>query len=160
MITLNKVSNQTNRSFIRYLLSTLNILVLCYLLNVKVDLPSISSTNKLIPNYLTPYKVIVNDFYNLVKNNSKIFAEEIINFNHFNFETNFLGIVSSLGFFLQVFLVLGEDFSNWWKVNEMLIWIIMFLTSSVPLSSVYAGQIKLLQVRYSFNSINNNFSIF
>lgn len=131
----------------RYLLSTLNILILCYLLNVKVELPSISTTKQLIPNYFTSYTIIISDYYNLMKNNSKNFAQEIIDFNQFNFDTNFLGIVSTIGFFLQVFLVFSEDFSNWWKVNEMLIWIIMFLTSTVPLNNFYSGQIKVLQVR-------------
>lgn len=148
VITLTRDSNQINSpSFIRYLLSSLNFLILCYLLNVKVELPSLPNTKHFIPSYFTPYTVIVNDYYDFMKNSSKNFAEEILTFNQFNFESNFLGITSTLGFLLQVCLVFSENFSNWWKVNEMLVWIILFLTSSVPPDSVYAGQIKVLQVR-------------
>lgn len=148
VITSNKDIINTNKfSFLRYLLSTINILILCYLLNVKVELPSIKNTKQFIPNYLTPYTVIVKDYYYLMRNSSKNFAEEIINFNQINFETNFLGVTSTVGFLLHVFLVLGENFSNWWKVNEMLVWILLFLTSSIPLNNAYSGQVKALQVR-------------
>lgn len=148
VISTNKDFINTNKfSVLRYLLSTINILILCYLLNVKIELPSINNTKQYLPNYLTAYSVIVKDYYILMKNSSKNFAEEIVDFNQINIETNFLGVTSTLGFMLHVFLVLGEHFSNWWKVNEMLVWILLFLTSSVPLNSPYSGQVKVLQVR-------------
>lgn len=137
----------TNLSFMRYLLSSLNILILCYLLNVKVELPSLQNTKQFVPSYLNSYTIIVNDYYDLMKNRSKNLVEEMVDLNHFNFETNFLGTVSTLGFLLHVFLVLGERFSNWWKINEMLVWIILFLTSLVPADSKYGTEIKVLQVR-------------
>lgn len=150
-----------NQSFIRNLLSTLIILILCYLLNVKVELPSLYNAKQFIPSYFTPYTIIVKNYYDLMKNSSRNFAEEVIDVSQFNFEIHFLVVTSTVGFFLQVFLVFWEKFSNWWKVNEMLIWILLFLTSSVPINSAFSCQIKALQVSlitYKWRNLfpNNN----
>lgn len=148
VIQLNKEKcKNSNLLSMRYLLSILNILILCNVLNVKVEFPTLQNTKQFVPSYFSPYTVIVNNYYYLMKNTSKNFAEELIDLNSFNFETNFLGIISTMGFLLHVFLVLGERFSNWWKINELVVWIILFLTSSVPVDSKYSGQIKVLQVR-------------
>lgn len=132
--------------FIRYSISILNMLMLCYLLNVKIELPSFSNTKQLIPSYFKPYTVIVKHYYVSMTNTSRTFVESFFDLNQVNVDTNFMSIVTTLGFLLQFLLVLTEEFSNWWKVNEMLAWILLFLTSSVPSNSVYAGQIKVLQV--------------
>lgn len=148
VINLNKeIYKHSNLIVMRYLLSFLNILILCYVLNVKVEFPTLENPKQFVPNYFTPYTVVVNDYYNFMKNQSKNFAEEMIDLNNFNIEMNFLGVISTTGFLLHVFLVFGERFSNWWKINELLVWIILFLSSSVPVDSKYGGQIKVLQVK-------------
>lgn len=158
VISLNTDLNSCHSlSFVRHLLTTLNISVLCYLLNVKVELPTFDNAKQFIPSYFTPYTVIVNDYYHLVKNSSKNFAEEIVDLNHINIETNFLAVSSVLGFILQIFLVFGEHFSNCWKLNEMLAWILLFLTSSVSYKSAYSGQIKVLQVSVEMFMLSSSF---
>lgn len=130
-------------------------MLLCYLLNVKVEIPTPDNIKQFIPSHLISYSILAENYYKSLKNSSQVYIEQIVNFKQFNFETNFVGATSTLGFLLQVFLVLGEKFSNWWKANEMLVWMLLFITSSVPLNNAYAGQIKVLQVRIIISYVND-----
>lgn len=148
--TATDISQLNSLTLVRCLLSALNVITICYLLNVKIDIPSVNTAKQFIPAFLNPYTLFIKDYYGLMSNSSQYLASNYMNFKQFYVETSILAILSTFGFFLQVILVLGETFFNRWKLNEMIVWILLFLTSSISLDSVYAGQIKVLQVSPMF----------
>lgn len=145
-----------NLSVVRSLLLFTVIVIFCYLLKIKIEISSLKNAKPVILEPLKPYAKIVEEYYNLMKKSALNLSATYIDFKEINFEANFLSVITILGFFLQVFLVLREKFSNWWKANEMMVWILLFLTSSVPLDSLYSGQIKILQVCvFVFHTVAN-----
>lgn len=151
VISLSKDLKPTHFAFVRYLLTFLNVIMFCYLLNIKIELPPFQNVKKFLPSYWKPYTVVVKDFYNKVTTDSNIFVPEFLVLNKINVNLHFLTVISSLGLFLHTMLMIVERKSNWWKVNEMFTWMVLLLTSLVRSTNVYSGHIEVLQVSEKTN---------
>ncbi|XP_074031711.1 uncharacterized protein isoform X2 [Leptinotarsa decemlineata] len=135
---------------IKYTLVSFTVLVLCQILNVKIDYPT-QDVQKYMPKSITQYEFILRDIYSTIFNVSRRLDDEINNFNSYlpkniKIQKGNLLPITSVGFLLDFIILLCDKTSVFSKINGMLGWTVLFLSSSISFRQDYFFFINILQV--------------
>ncbi|CAH1155973.1 unnamed protein product [Phaedon cochleariae] len=149
----NGLTRELKQSFclkiIRYTLIVFTVLILCQILNVKIDFP-IPNIKIMVPKILGSYKIILTEVW---FNATKQFEEKMNNLNSFMPVDirNKLVPITSIGCLLNFVLLICDKKSVWWKINDSLGWLVLVLSSTMPLDSDSSVFINILQVLSSLS---------
>lgn len=140
--------------FIKYTLILLAILINCQILNVKIDY-SPESLENLTPKEFQGYNHILKDALNLFQNKTKNISQELLNLRSYLpqnvlIKTSSTALISFVGCLLQILIVLFERRSKIWKLNELLGWLVLVLTSVVEVDKRYSLIIEFFKVINNF----------
>lgn len=136
--------------YIRYILIISTIVILCNLLNIKIVYPE-PNIKKHMPKVLNFYKTVLLDYQQKISEAFKGFADI---FNHINkyleinikFKNSDIAPITYTGFLLDFMLNIGDQKSLIWKINGLLGWILLIITSSVSFSNIFTSHIFGIQV--------------
>ncbi|KAJ8947740.1 hypothetical protein NQ318_018002 [Aromia moschata] len=136
-------------NLLKYLLILSSVLIICQTLEVRMNYPADEIT-PLIPKFFIPTLPVLNDIAGVTSKVSIIISDAISHINlylpkqiklHYN---NLLPITCS-GLLLQLIYLIWDQRTSWWKVNEILGWTLLVVTTLISFDGNHSAYIKLLQ---------------